>query len=99
LYLFSGRASVPAGHPDDVGEFASTLRSNPPQAKALFLAGVDCRRIGHPIARHGFSNPEADAQWVKFHLNIGYGADADRLSRQALQRFLKEVFRQPRNER
>jgi len=61
--------------------------------KEMAAAGVDCRFIGYPHARHSFTNRDADAMGKKFHLNIGYDAEADRRSWQELQTFLKEVFR------
>jgi dienelactone hydrolase len=56
-------------------------------------AGADYRFISYPSALHGFTNPEADTIARKFNLPIGYNADADTKSWEALEKFLKDIFK------
>lgn len=43
-------------------------------------------------AKHGFTNPEADAAAKQFDLPVGYDADADAKSWAATQQFFHEIF-------
>ncbi len=52
-------------------------------------AGVDAHVITYPKARHGFTNPEAGTHGMK---ELGYDADADKKSWNALMKFFKGVF-------
>lgn len=45
-----------------------------------------------PGAKHGFTNPEADAIAKQFDLPVGYNAEADKKSWEAMQKLFKEVF-------
>lgn len=55
-------------------------------------AGADYRLISYPGAMHSFTNPESTQLGKKFHLPIGYNADADRKSWAEMKGFLKNVF-------
>jgi dienelactone hydrolase len=56
-------------------------------------ADADYNFINYPGAKHSFTNPEADTFGKKFGLPLAYNADADSASWQALQEFLKSIFR------
>ncbi len=59
----------------------------------LSAAGADYRVVIQDGAKHGFTNPDADAH--KGHgLDIGYDRQADRRSWADLQAFLKDIFGQ-----
>lgn len=54
-------------------------------------AGADYRFVSLPDAKHGFSNPNADAH--KAHgLDLGYQKEADERSWSDMQAFFKELF-------
>lgn len=54
-------------------------------------AGADYRFVSLPGAKHGFSNPDADAH--KAHgLDLGYQKEADERSWSDMQAFFKELF-------
>ena len=62
----------------------------------LNAAGADYRVVIQDGAKHGFTNPDADAH--KGHgLDIGYDRQADRRSWADLQAFLKDIFGQGLN--
>lgn len=61
--------------------------------KEMDRAGADYRIVSYPGARHSFTNPRADEVGKKFNLPLAYNAGADAKSWQALQDFLKAVFR------
>jgi dienelactone hydrolase len=56
-------------------------------------AGADYRFVAYPGAKHGFTNPEADANGKKFGIPLGYDADADRRSWQDMQELFARAFR------
>ncbi|MBN0624601.1 dienelactone hydrolase family protein, partial [Pseudomonas aeruginosa] len=57
----------------------------------LNAAGADYRVVIQDDAKHGFTNPDADAH--KGHgLDIGYDRQADQRSWADLQAFLKDIF-------
>ena len=69
----------------------------PPQQVEQFMeemtgARADFRVISYPDAMHSFTNPEADGLAKTFHMPIGYNADADKKSWEALTGFLKGIF-------
>lgn len=68
--------------PEDIAAFEREMQS----------AGANYRLDNLPGAKHGFTNPEADALAKKFELPIGYNATADKQSWEAMRKFLKEVF-------
>lgn len=53
---------------------------------------VDITFISYPDARHGFSNPEADAKAEKYGLGLAYNADVDKQSFQAMREHWETVF-------
>lgn len=55
-------------------------------------AGVDYQFVNYPGAKHGFTNPEADALAQQFNMPIGYNSAADKDSWQQLQRLLATAF-------
>jgi dienelactone hydrolase len=55
-------------------------------------AGVDYKFISYPGAKHSFTNPDADSYAQKFNIPLGYNAEADQMSWQDMQDFLKESF-------
>jgi dienelactone hydrolase len=60
--------------------------------KEMQAAGADLQFITYPGAMHSFTNPEADALGKKFKIPIGYNAEADRASWEALTKFLQKIF-------
>lgn len=60
--------------------------------KALTGAGVEHRIDNHPGAKHGFTNPDADAVAKQFDLPVAYNAAADKKSWQAMQEWLRAAF-------
>ena len=60
--------------------------------KEMTTAGVKYQVDIYPGAKHGFTNPEADNVARKFELPVGYNADADKKSWQAMQKLFKQVF-------
>jgi dienelactone hydrolase len=68
--------------PDDVTAFKQEMDA----------AGANYRFDNIPGAKHGFTNPEADAVARKFDLPVGYNAAADKQSWAAMQQLFKEVF-------
>ena len=75
---------------------APTARSRPRTRRpetGTEAAGADYRVVIQDGAKHGFTNPDADAH--KGHgLDIGYDRQADRRSWADLQAFLKDIFGQ-----
>lgn len=69
----------------------------PPDDIAAFKREMDAAGASYHVdvldgAKHGFTNPDADALAKKFDLPIGYNAAADRKSWQAMQAFFKKIF-------
>ncbi|HEY3700248.1 MAG TPA: dienelactone hydrolase family protein [Spongiibacteraceae bacterium] len=60
--------------------------------KEMDAAGAKYKVDNYAGAKHGFTNPEADELAKKYDLPIGYNAEADKKSWQAMQKFLKEAF-------
>jgi dienelactone hydrolase len=57
-------------------------------------AHVDYEVITYPGAKHGFTNPDADAYGQKFNLPLAYNKTADQKSWQELKRFLQQIFKE-----
>ncbi len=55
-------------------------------------AGADYEFVAYEGALHGFTNPDADENAKKYGLPLGYSAETDRLSWQAMQAFFKSTF-------
>jgi len=60
--------------------------------KEMTAAGAKYQVDVYPGAKHGFTNPEADDVARRFGLPVGYNADADKKSWQAMQKLFKQVF-------
>jgi dienelactone hydrolase len=60
----------------------------------MVKAGADYQFVSLPGAKHGFTNPDADAQ-QKNGLDVAYNEAADKRSWADMQRFLEETFAQP----
>lgn len=60
--------------------------------KEMKAAGANYQVDVYPGAKHGFTNPEADNVARRFEMPVGYNADADKKSWQAMQKFFKQVF-------
>lgn len=60
--------------------------------KEMAAAGANYQVDVYPDAKHGFTNPEADNVARRFEMPVGYNADADKKSWQAMQKLLKQVF-------
>jgi dienelactone hydrolase len=60
--------------------------------KEMQNAGVDFQFISYPGARHGFTNPDADANGKKFNLALAYNKKADKQSWGDMQKFFKRIF-------
>jgi dienelactone hydrolase len=55
-------------------------------------AGVDYELVAYEGAKHGFTNPGADAAAEKFGIDLAYDADADARSWEKMQSFFSEIF-------
>lgn len=55
-------------------------------------AGADMKFVSYPGAKHGFSNPAAEATGKKFEIDIAYNAQADTESWKELKALLESVF-------
>jgi dienelactone hydrolase len=69
----------------------------PPEQVAAFKkemdeAGVDCRFIMYPGAKHAFTNPQATARGKAANMPLAYDEAADAQSWAELQRFLEALF-------
>jgi dienelactone hydrolase len=60
--------------------------------KEMETAKVDYRFINYPGAKHAFTNPDADKNGQAFNMPLAYNAEADALSWQELDLFLKELY-------
>jgi dienelactone hydrolase len=56
-------------------------------------ARADMTFVAYPGAKHSFTNPDADEYAKKFGMPIAYNAEADRLSWEALTKFLADVLK------
>jgi len=54
--------------------------------------GADCTVKIYPNAKHAFTNPASDSVGNKFHFGIGYNAEADKQSWEAMKDFLQKLF-------
>ena len=61
--------------------------------KEMETARIDYRFISYPGAKHGFTNPDATKYGTEFNMPLAYNAEADTLSWQELDLFLKEIFK------
>jgi len=68
-----------------------------PEEVALFRKqmdsiGADYIFKSYPNAKHAFTNPAADSVENKFHIGVGYNAEADRQSWSDMKDFLRSLF-------
>jgi dienelactone hydrolase len=54
--------------------------------------GVDYKFVAYPGAKHGFTNPDATENGVKYNLPLAYNEDVDRESWQEMKAFWAEVL-------
>jgi dienelactone hydrolase len=55
-------------------------------------AGVPYTFKSYPNAKHAFTNPAADSVENKFHIGVGYNAEADKQSWSDMKEFLHNLF-------
>lgn len=55
-------------------------------------AGINYAFKSYPNAKHAFTNPAADSFENKYHLGVGYNAEADKKSWEEMKAFLKNLF-------
>jgi dienelactone hydrolase len=60
--------------------------------KEMEAAKVDYKFVNYSGAKHGFTNPEADARAEKFNLPLAYNAVADNESWQEMKSFFAKAF-------
>jgi dienelactone hydrolase len=60
--------------------------------REMDLARADYRFVAYENARHGFTNPDADANGQKYGMPLAYDAVADQRSWQEMREFLARVF-------
>jgi len=60
--------------------------------KQMDSVGADYTFKSFPNAKHAFTNPAADSVENKFHIGVGYNADADRQSWNDMKDFLRSLF-------
>ena len=60
--------------------------------KQMDSIGADYTFKSYPNAKHAFTNPAADSVENKYHIGIGYNADADKKSWEAMKEFLQKLF-------
>ena len=60
--------------------------------KQMDSVGANYTFKSFPNAKHAFTNPAADSVENKFHIGVGYNADADRQSWNDMKDFLRELF-------
>jgi dienelactone hydrolase len=72
----------PIVQPQEVNQFKKQMDS----------IGADYTFKAYPNAKHAFTNPAADSVESKFHLGVGYNADADKESWEEMKEFLKNMF-------
>jgi len=68
--------------PEEVAEFKKQMDS----------VGADYTFKSYPNAKHAFTNPAADSIENKYHLGVGYNAEADKQSWEAMKAFLQKLF-------
>jgi dienelactone hydrolase len=54
--------------------------------------GADCTVKMYPNGKHAFTNPASDSVGKKYQLDIGYNANADKQSWEAMKDFLQKIF-------
>jgi dienelactone hydrolase len=54
--------------------------------------GADYTFRSYPNAKHAFTNPAADSVENKFHIGVGYNAEADKKSWEEMKDFLQRIF-------
>lgn len=62
--------------------------------KQMDSIGASYKFIGYDSATHAFTNPEATANGLKFHMPIAYNAKADTASWNEMKGFFSTLFRQ-----
>ncbi|HTM93728.1 MAG TPA: dienelactone hydrolase family protein [Flavisolibacter sp.] len=72
----------PIVQPQEVAQFKKQMDS----------IGADYTFKSYPNAKHAFTNPAADSVENKFHIGVGYNADADKESWDEMKGFLKRTF-------
>lgn len=60
--------------------------------KQMDSVGANYTFKSFPNAKHAFTNPAADSVENKFHIGVGYNADADRQSWNDMKDFLRGLF-------
>lgn len=70
--------------PEEVAQFRKQMDS----------IGADYSFVSYPNAKHAFTNPAADSIENKYHIGVGYNAEADQKSWDEMKAFLKKVFNQ-----
>ena len=60
--------------------------------KQMDSIGADYSFKSYPNAKHAFTNPAADSVESKFHIGVGYNAEADRQSWSDMKDFLRALF-------
>jgi dienelactone hydrolase len=60
--------------------------------KQMDSVGASYTFKSFPNAKHAFTNPAADSVENKFHIGVGYNADADRQSWNDMKDFLRSLF-------
>ena len=72
----------PIVKPEEVSQFKKQMDS----------IGADYSFKSYPNAKHAFTNPAADSVENKFHIGVGYNAEADRQSWNEMKDFLRGLF-------
>jgi len=72
----------PIVQPQEVAQFKKQMDS----------IGADYTFKSYPNAKHAFTNPAADSVENKFHIGVGYNADADKESWEEMKEFLNEIL-------
>jgi dienelactone hydrolase len=81
LLVLHGEAD-PIVKPAEVAQFRKQMDS----------IGADYTFKSYPNAKHAFTNPAADSVENKFHIGVGYNADADKQSWQDMKDFFQKLF-------
>jgi dienelactone hydrolase len=81
LLVLHGEAD-PIVKPGEVAQFRKQMDS----------VHADYTFRSYPNAKHAFTNPAADSVENKFHIGVGYNAEADKKSWEEMKDFLQKVF-------
>jgi dienelactone hydrolase len=54
--------------------------------------GADYTFKSYPKAKHSFTNPASDSVENKYHIGVGYNAEADKQSWTEMREFLRRIF-------